>query len=220
MLLSELAGDQYFIHQLRLLAAQRHPNVSQLSTMDLFQLLEVEQIAEQLARRQASLLFDGETLFWQEEGHARKWPAWSGRQGYWSPVFQSVKNIGPLPQGFYEVRQNDYASWDETPLYNRAACILNIVGRKVGLWPGCTTAWGHYRVGLTPKPTTRIYNRSEFTIHGGSYPGSAGCIDLVDGIDSFVQQFREYGKDLLLEVRYKPLPSGQGYHRSRLEPLP
>lgn len=220
MLLSELVGDQYFISQLRQLAALRHPNVSQLSTMNLFQLLEVEQIAAQLARRQASLLFDGETLFWREESHARQWPAWSGREGYWSPEFQAVKNIGPLPQGFYEVRQNEYASWEETPLYNRAACILNIINWKVGRWPGCTTAWGHYRIGLIPKPATRTYNRSDFTIHGGSFPGSAGCIDLVEGIDSFVQQFREYGKDLLLEVRYKPLPAGQGYRHSRLKPLP
>ena len=38
--------------------------------------------------------------------------------------------------------------------------------------------WGHYRVPLTPDSTTETFGRSGFFLHGGSNPGSAGCIDV------------------------------------------
>ena len=47
-----------------------------------------------------------------------------------------------------------------------------------GLFPGSMPAWGTERVQLVPQsnPTN---GRSNFFIHGGLTPGSAGCIDLV-----------------------------------------
>ncbi|MCY1225494.1 hypothetical protein D9M72_376910 [compost metagenome] len=41
-----------------------------------------------------------------------------------------------------------------------------------------------------------------FTIHGGSHPGSAGCIDLTSSMNSFAKEFLYYAKDMELEVRY------------------
>ena len=39
-------------------------------------------------------------------------------------------------------------------------------------------------------------------MHGGTTPGSAGCLDLGDNMDDFTKYFLEYGKDLPLRVVY------------------
>ncbi|XYI45102.1 hypothetical protein CMPELA_11585 [Cupriavidus necator] len=51
-------------------------------------------------------------------------------------------------------------------------------------------------------PGTNVFGRSNFTIHGGSYPGSAGCIDFTSSMNSFAKEFLYYAKDMELEVRY------------------
>ncbi len=38
--------------------------------------------------------------------------------------------------------------------------------------------WGKFRVPLAPDPSTQTFNRSNFFLHGGDKPGSAGCIDV------------------------------------------
>lgn len=99
-------------------------------------------------------------------------------------------------------RQDDFQRWEDTNIFNRAACILRLINIKAGRWPGCTTAWGTRRIGLQPRPGTNVFGRSNFTIHGGSYPGSAGCIDLTSSMNSFAKEFLYYAKDMELEVRY------------------
>ncbi|KPC50686.1 DUF2778 domain-containing protein [Amantichitinum ursilacus] len=212
-----LKGDSAFMRELRSLAGQNLHDVRGYTDAQLFDLLQVERYANEFWQRKATLLFDGEYLHWNEAGHSRKWQAWSGRKGYWSPVFQDLRDKGPIPAGFYEVRQNEFMRWEDTAFFNRAACILNIVKIKWGRWPGCTPAWGRQRVGLIPKPMTDTRSRSGFTIHGGTTPGSAGCVDLTSNMSAFADEFTVFGKDLLLEVRYKYLSAGAGYHHSQLE---
>lgn len=42
--------------------------------------------------------------------------------------------------------------------------------------------WGDWRAALTPDPGTTTFGRSGFFLHGGSYPGSAGCSGVGGGV--------------------------------------
>ncbi len=42
--------------------------------------------------------------------------------------------------------------------------------------------WGDWYVPLNPVPGTEIFGRSGFYLHGGVFPGSAGCIDIGGGV--------------------------------------
>lgn len=166
-------------------------------------LLGLDGMARRIAMRNARLLFDGKFLTWIEHGiNTWRWPATSGNAGFNTKEFQTKSDVGPIPEGRYRAIQRDFQKWEETPMLNRAACILRYVGWDAGRWPGCTIAWGRRRVGLRPLPGTELYGRSEFTIHGGWFPGSAGCIDLTDSMESFAKEFMYYAKDMDLEVRY------------------
>ena len=41
-----------------------------------------------------------------------------------------------------------------------------------------------------------------FSIHGGWFPGSAGCIDLTSNMDNFVALFDYIRNDLIIKVEY------------------
>ncbi len=58
------------------------------------------------------------------------------------------------------------------------------------------------RVWLEPSKETNTYGRDRFSIHGGWFSGSAGCIDLTSQIDNFVALFGFIGKDLIVNVQY------------------
>ena len=49
---------------------------------------------------------------------------------------------------------------------------------------------------------TNTYGRDNFSIHGDTEPGSAGCIDLTNYIDNFINWFENNNKDVILHVRY------------------
>ena len=126
-----------------------------------------------------------------------EYDAASGRPGYQSPEFQSLANKGPVPSGDYLVRQSDLQLRVDAGLLDRA---MGYVGR--GSWPGGEVAWGDSRVWLTPSAGTNTFGRGGFSIHGGWYPGSAGCIDLTSSMPAFTQQFSQLGMDLQLRVQY------------------
>lgn len=145
------------------------------------------------------LRFNGSTLTWIRGGRPMKsYPAVSGRSGFQSGAHQSLKNKGPLPQGKWFVRQSEYQKMPSRSWIEELAAEL---GRTA--WPGGVSAWGRNRIWLHPKPGTKTYERSGFSIHGGDSPGSAGCIDLTNSMPAFVQEFRKTGKDLELEVIYR-----------------
>ncbi|WP_161937762.1 tlde1 domain-containing protein [Aquitalea pelogenes] len=213
-----LRNNHYFMRTLREQARHAlHGDTYRFTDQELFDLMKVEEHFREWQRRQASLLFDGEILFWQEAGQERKWTAYSGREGYWSPKFQNLRDKGPIPEGSYLLKQSEFYPWEGTDSFSRLICFTGWLQLKLGKWPGCRTAWGEQRITLIPQAHTNVHGRHGFAIHGGKSPESAGCVDLTNSMDSFAEYFQHYGKDMLLEVRYKHLPDGQGYHRSRLE---
>jgi len=170
---------------------------------DIVKLLDLEEVERRINWRRARLLFDGRSLQWLEDGSvAKHWPAISGKLGFNGKEHQTLKDVGPIPEGLYIALQSDFQKWEETSFFNRAACILKFFNIKAGRWPGCNIAWGTRRVGLRPNPGTNVYGRDNFTIHGGWFPGSIGYIDLTDSMDAFAKEFLLYAKDMELEVRY------------------
>ena len=81
---------------------------------------------------------------------------------------QKLANVGPIPEGRYWI---DPADLWANAWYKR----------------GSRAAWGNYRMTLRVFPGTTTHDRGGFFIHGGSRPGSAGCIDLTYAMDSFVE---------------------------------
>lgn len=73
---------------------------------------------------------------------------------------------GPLPVGNYYIDPKEISD-------------PNIVGdllRKV------SGDWGDWRVRLHPLAGSKRHGRDNFFLHGGSLPGSAGCIDIGGGL--------------------------------------
>jgi hypothetical protein len=146
----------------------------------------------------AELHFDGKMLRWIENsGVSFSWPAVSGVPGFQGKRFQSLEFKGPLPEGIWVAKQSQFQSFIMLPIYQM---IGSLVGQ--GRWRGGPRTWGLHRIWLVPVSVPQIYGRSNFSIHGGSSPGSAGCIDMTDHMDDFADKFLKYGKDMAVIVKY------------------
>lgn len=82
---------------------------------------------------------------------------------------QSAPWEGPLPVGDYIIRPEELSS----------PGLARNVYRNVRHGD-----WGSWRVRLHPKEGEDfdLYGRDGFFLHGGSFPGSAGCIDIGGGL--------------------------------------
>src|SRR5690554_1032389 len=140
------------------------------------------------------LTFDGENLtyYTQErlsDGNLKlnstSFSAVSGRQQEdgtfdYSKQAQATPFSGPLPEGDYSINPSAIQWWTNQSFTTKTAALV-----KKGTWPGGLFAWGVARSWISPKevnvtnPTTgESILRNNFSIHGGTSPGSAGCIDL------------------------------------------
>lgn len=140
------------------------------------------------------LTFDGENLtyYTQEklsDGNLKlnstSFSAVSGRQQEdgtfdYSKQAQATPFSGPLPEGDYSINPSAIQWWTDQSFTTRTAAFV-----KKGTWPGGLFAWGVARTWISPQevnvtnPTTgESVLRNNFSIHGGTSPGSAGCIDL------------------------------------------
>lgn len=151
--------------------------------------------------RRASLYFNGERLYWQEEGNNTSWAAHSGtpeviaNKNY--REMQSKADEGPIPEGVYLAPQRRFQKRPDDDL---EVYFKGLFGR--GTWRWGEKAWGNYRIWLEPESGTETFGRSGFTIHGGADPGSQGCIDLVGNMDAFARRFRDYEEDMYVQVQY------------------
>ena len=67
---------------------------------------------------------------------------------------------------------------------------------------------------LAPHANTQTFGRDNFSIHGGSDPGSAGCIDLMSEMDDFADLMQVLGQDEV-SVRVDYGWEGSPNHRRR-----
>ncbi|OCP23163.1 MULTISPECIES: L,D-transpeptidase family protein [unclassified Ensifer] len=148
--------------------------------------------------KRIKLHFDGKRLNATENGrYAGGWDGVSGEKGLQEPQWQEIIDRGPIPEGVYDVDQLQYpppaGSWER---------FKGRINR--GTWKGLENAWGNSRAFLNATSTThpKAAHRSGFSIHGGTDPGSAGCIDLTNGMDRFADFYRKTGQSAELNVSY------------------
>jgi hypothetical protein len=163
-----------------------------------------------IAGRNASnlyLKFDGRYLrLYDRDEMVAEWPGVSGRKNFGSGKDQEKVDYGPMPEGAYDLKQSRYQSLG---LKDSVAGLDPT--KKRGAWPGSFISWGQERVWADPTPETvangLTFGRKDMAIHGGWFPGSAGCIDLTGNMGGFAKTFREIGRDLKLYVDYsRPVP--------------
>jgi RHS repeat-associated protein len=137
---------------------------------------------------------------------------------------QMRSDVGPIPEGRYQINLSeapDMDTWENLEgLMGAASAKLGFP--KFGTFPGGRYAWGDGRIDINPdkvkvpntgNPFDLFTLRGGFTIHGGSEPGSAGCIDLCNGFSLFksmVTKYSSVSKNVLLNVKYysvKPVKS-------------
>lgn len=100
-------------------------------------------------------------------------PATSGRgacENSNSSSCMSAPFEGPIPVGMYYIDPADLSD-------------PNIIGDLARNYrPDSPGDWGDFRVRIKPFSSTNTFGRDGFFLHGGSYSGSAGCIDVGGGI--------------------------------------
>lgn len=163
----------------------------------------------------ASLLFDGDKLYWYTDGKlVKSWNAVSGLTWKNTPPTQwgemmkryvsnreewaKDKNAGPLPEGTYNAGPLQTRSGQPEEIGALEAFWYKLTG-QVGDSEGdrafCKNtilsriSWGNYRMGIEPTGNQKMYGRGDFYIHGGSLGGSHGCIDLTDDMEDFAKFF-------------------------------
>lgn len=148
------------------------------------------------SRSRIALSFDGSNLRATGSKSSTMFPAVSGKsnekgQFEYSEERQKVPNKGPIPEGEYWVQPSQM--WEN----NWLKSMIN----------SPRSAWGNFRLTIHPYPMTKTHGRGGFFLHGGTVPGSAGCIDLTMHIDKFVEYLTKELKGLPecyipLTVRY------------------
>ncbi|WP_227815488.1 tlde1 domain-containing protein [Nitrogeniibacter aestuarii] len=131
------------------------------------------------ARATVELFFDGAHLSATGVREALRFPAVSGKPDEtgkfnYSIDRQKLKGRGPIPEGKYWIQPSQ--TWENNWLKSM------VVAPRA--------AWGNYRITIHPFPETNTYGRGGFFIHGGTVPGSAGCIDLTAQIDRFIDALK------------------------------
>jgi hypothetical protein len=130
------------------------------------------------------LTFDGYLLTWHGE-NGRTYTAFSGPAD--ESMRESLKNFGPTPQGTYSIDPKLIEVFDPSD------------------------DWGEHRVMLIPhRPTIERmkkyfeFVRTEMYIHGGTFTGTHGCIEINDDSEEldFFQRLKDFGMMIELEVRY------------------
>lgn len=179
----------------------------------------------------ASLLFDGDYLYWVIDGvKVKSWSATSGLTWKNTPAsdwgkllnrytqnrqeWSKQKNAGPLPEGKYSAGPLETRTGE--PVGGLQALWLKVTGQASDTQSrdfGADTnlskiSWGNYRLRITPTGNQDMYGRNAFYIHGGAIAGSHGCIDLTDEMEEFAKFFSIWSsstnkRTIPLTVKYK-----------------
>ena len=163
----------------------------------------------------ASLLFDGDKLYWLVNGNTIK--SWSAVSGLtfkntpskeWGKMLKKYttnreewakdKNAGPLPEGTYSVGPLETRGGNQEEIGALKAFWYKITGQVEDNEADkafCKNTivsrigWGNYRAKIVPTGNQKMYGRGDFYVHGGSLRGSHGCIDLTDDMEDFAKFF-------------------------------
>jgi hypothetical protein len=132
-----------------------------------------------------------------------------------NPRYVGIADNGPIPEGRYEFRASQFATFSTVEQ-------LRMIGGgsftdPFGM-PLHGGDWGAGRVPLSPislvpaaKGCGNTSARSGFYLHGGSLPGSSGCIDVGNaGIAQVVKALEGYAGRIVITVKYTAPPPEVG----------
>jgi RHS repeat-associated protein len=126
------------------------------------------------------ILIDNTTLRYEsDDGSVVEMEVTTGVPGVSDPT---IENQGPIPPGEYILFP------DEITPTNFAREYID------------PRDWGDYRAPLHPLEGTDTYGRSNFFIHGGEEPGSAGCVDVGDSDQYLFSLLLENNEPIKLTV--------------------
>lgn len=109
---------------------------------------------------------------------------------------QKMEKIGPIPEGEYYINPQEIQYADDRTMIDKVAGLVGVVVNRGGTMPGGKFAWGIGRVWIHPQSV--IIDgvlRTNFSIHGGTDAGSAGCIDLTSNDKPFFDTLEKYKGD-------------------------
>lgn len=134
---------------------------------------------------------------------------WNKRYTIPHGEWAKTKDEGPTPPGIYTLGETQYrpsdSKWKTDADYVKSAIAKSVVSNLPGSPIRDTEghefiqntkiskiAWGDYRWALNPKSGTNTLGRNRFYLHGGSTPGSIGCIDLVTNSGDFAKYYAKW----------------------------
>ena len=136
---------------------------------------------------------------------------WRRRYNLKPEEWSKYSNEGPTPPGNYTLGKTQERSsdkkWKTDAQYIKSvvatSTLSELPNSKItdetrheftDKTPSSFVAWGDYRWALKPSKGTDTHGRSSFYLHGGSTPGSIGCIDLVTESGSFADYYKAWQK--------------------------
>lgn len=136
---------------------------------------------------------------------------WMKRYKIPSNEWAKTKNEGPTPPGNYTLGATQSRKiaddWKNNPDFVKKVVTRSVVSNLPGSrikdeqnhefsdnTDSSRVAWGSHRWRLNPKKGTDTFGRTSFYLHGGSTPGSIGCIDLVTDSPDFGEYYIKWLK--------------------------
>lgn len=153
-------------------------------------------IMEMITDPNCTLEFDGHNLIWVSGSGNQlySWPAISGytkeepyKDSYrYDPKIYQDKSGGPTPEGKYQIGFPEIKKDDVKAFLRAIKSLLPGTDTRGYNWnvAGSQGSWGRIRYMLYPEGHN-AFGRSNMYIHGGSVPGSLGCIDLMMRVQEF-----------------------------------
>jgi hypothetical protein len=125
-----------------------------------------------------------------------------------NPRYVGIRDYGPIPEGEYRFRAEDFATFTaaEQAQFTLGGNFKDPFGAAMhgGDWGAGRAALNKVRVLPAPKGCGNTSRRSGFYIHGGSLPGSSGCIDIDNtGIASLLTHITGFRGQITVTVRYR-----------------
>src|SRR5215813_10381162 len=131
--------------------------------------------------------------------------------------FVGIKDHGPIPEGVYAFSPAAIERFTEEE--TSELLWAGIKGKKSVTMHGHPIHpgdWGSGRVELHPKkvlegPCGSAKTRSEFFLHGGSFAGSSGCIDIGGNFTKLADFMKGFKGSVVLTVTYEKSPPSVGF---------
>lgn len=134
---------------------------------------------------------------------------WKKRYNMSPDEWSKAKDEGPTPPGKYTLgitqKRTSTGKWEKDAQFVKSVVakqtIVDLPKSPItkdephefqDKTPTSEVAWGDYRWALKPKSGTKTHGRSSFYLHGGSTPGSIGCIDLVTDSGDFAKYYEKW----------------------------